>query len=286
MAVTANSQPKQDTIIKRLLSQPFWPITTPSQSNKGRAHRRPSWHLSLNLTFTLNLTLLILLTQLQPWACILHASCAQGPKSPRPKWPHTHSPHYHSYGDINIANIAAWCDFFVKWLTFLQIFHKPQLRPRTYFFRRPINRRFQRCIVCTEIMSIFHAQVEYVSLERYTIQTNGNEIPSNLPFPLGHIDPNLIHPSLNWPQLKIPNDSSIGSLTSAQLCSKDSINETPHNGHIYLQIASSPFDDHHPHPIHPSLTNSTHHPNGIQIQSSILPQYTFRTDRQTERQMG
>jgi len=27
-------------------------------------------------------------------------------------------------------------------------------------------------------------------------------------------------------------------------------------------------------------------PNGIRIQSAVLPQYTFRTDKQTDRQMG
>jgi len=46
------------------------------------------------------------------------------------------------------------------------------------------------------------------------------------------------------------------------------------------------FDDHYPHLIHPSLDRPTHHPNGIRIQSAVLPQYTFRTDRQTDRQMG
>jgi len=36
---------------------------------------------------------------------------------------------------------------------------------------------------------------------------------------------------------------------------------------------------------HPS-TDPTHHPNGIEIQSAVLPQYTLRTDRETDRQIA
>jgi len=39
-----------------------------------------------------------------------------------------------------------------------------------------------------------------------------------------------------------------------------------------------PFDDLHPSQLTPLTT-----PNGIQIQSTILPQYTLQTDRQTYR---
>jgi len=41
-----------------------------------------------------------------------------------------------------------------------------------YIFRKPIKRRFQRCIVRMEIFSTFHARVEYVIP---LIQTNGTE---------------------------------------------------------------------------------------------------------------
>jgi len=44
-----------------------------------------------------------------------------------------------------------------------------------------------------------------------------------------------------------------------------------------------PFDDHHLHPMHQiprpiPLTT----PNGVRIQSAVLPQYTFRTDIHTQ----
>ena len=48
-----------------------------------------------------------------------------------------------------------------------------------------------------------------------------------------------------------------------------------------------PFDDHHPHLIHPSLVRPRHQPRRLRIQSVVLPQYsTFsgQTDRQTDTQ--
>jgi len=44
-----------------------------------------------------------------------------------------------------------------------------------------------------------------------------------------------------------------------------------------------PFDDNHFHLIHPSSTDPTHHPKQHRDPISRLPQYTFRTDRQTDR---
>jgi len=45
-----------------------------------------------------------------------------------------------------------------------------------------------------------------------------------------------------------------------------------------------PFDDNYPHLIHlPSTDGPITVPNGIRIQSAILPQYTLRTDRLTDR---
>jgi len=46
-----------------------------------------------------------------------------------------------------------------------------------------------------------------------------------------------------------------------------------------------PQNDHHPILYIRPSTDPTHHPNRIQIQSVILPQYTFRTDRRTNRQI-
>ena len=91
-----------------------------------------------------------------------------------------------------------------------------------------MNRRFQRYIVRTEILSTFHTRVEYKNTLKNAIQTNGDEKPDTQPpFLLGDVDPHLIHPSLD---------------------------------------------------------RATHHPNGIQIQLAVSPQYTLQTDRSTDRQ--
>jgi len=48
---------------------------------------------------------------------------------------------------------------------FLQISHKPNFdREPDCFIGKPMNRRFQRYIVGMEILSIFYARVEYVSV--------------------------------------------------------------------------------------------------------------------------
>jgi len=84
---------------------------------------------------------------------------------------------------------------------FLQISRKPQLQPRTWQFlqnasinrRSPINRRFQRYIVHTEILSTFYARV------KNAIQTNWDEKLPKPPFPFRAHGPHLIHPSLDRP---------------------------------------------------------------------------------------
>jgi len=64
---------------------------------------------------------------------------------------------------------------------------------------------------------------------------------------------------------------------------------TGYNGTPQIHPAQNcpfPFDDNHHHVIHPFLDrNRLTTPNGIRIHSAILPQYTFWTDRQTDRQM-
>jgi len=93
-------------------------------------------------------------------------------------------------------------------------------------------------------------------------------------------------PSNTWmpavTPLTTPNNSSIGSRTSAQLCNKGPIG---YSGmpQIHLKNCPFPFDNNHPSNkaiLRPTpLTN----PNSIRIQSSILPQYTLWTDQQTNR---
>ena len=47
-----------------------------------------------------------------------------------------------------------------------------------------------------------------------------------------------------------------------------------------------PFDDHTPSNTPIPRPTPLNNPNGIRIHSAILPQYTFRTDRQTDRPTG
>jgi len=92
--------------------------------------------------------------------------------------------------------------------------------------------------------------------------------------------------------LTTPNDSSICSRTSTQLCNKG---PTGYNGtsHFHPQNCSFLFDDNHPHLIHPTL-NRPHSPTQMASGSSqpfchnILYKPTDRptvqpTDRQTDR---
>jgi len=97
-----------------------------------------------------------------------------------------------------LLGVGAWRNFCVKWLLFLQVFRKPNfdLEP-DYFVGKPLNIRFHLYIVSTEILSTFRARVEYISVFKIcAIQTSGNEKRQKPPFPLGHVDPHLIDPSL------------------------------------------------------------------------------------------
>jgi len=96
----------------------------------------------------------------------------------------------------------------------------------------PVKHRFQRYLVRTEILSIFHVRVEYISVQKIRHSAHSNQrllkcrkIPKE-PLPLG-----LRGPSSNTP-ISPPTPFTI--------------------------------------------------PNGIRIQSAVLPQYTSRTDRQTQ----
>jgi len=53
-----------------------------------------------------------------------------------------------------------------------------------YIFGKPMKCRFQRCIVLTEILSNFHARVEYISVTKYAIETVE---------PMGQTTPKSIH---------------------------------------------------------------------------------------------
>ena len=42
-----------------------------------------------------------------------------------------------------------------------------------YIVGKPVKHRFQQCIVCTEILSPFHTQIEQISVTKYAIETVG-----------------------------------------------------------------------------------------------------------------
>ena len=81
--------------------------------------------------------------------------------------------------------------------------------------------------------------------------------------------------------LTTPNDSSIGSRTSTQLCNEVPIgcNGMPQIHPPKLSQRRSPPPSNIPIP--PQIPFTI--PNSIQIHSAVLPQYTLRTDRPTDR---
>jgi len=84
--------------------------------------------------------------------------------------------------------------------------------------RLPMKRRFQRYIVHTEILSTFHTLAKYISLKNWAIETIGQwrKQPQNPPLSLEPRGPHSVHQC----PLTTPNDSTIGSCTSTQLCNK------------------------------------------------------------------
>jgi len=77
-------------------------------------------------------------------------------------------------------------------LHFFQLLSNPSIDLELeYIFGKPMKCRFQRCIVCTQILSTFHARVAYISVTKYAIQTIGligENDPKIHPF-LWHVDP-------------------------------------------------------------------------------------------------
>jgi len=81
-----------------------------------------------------------------------------------------------------------------------------------YFLGRPTNRRFQRYIVYTKILSNFHARVEYFLLKNTPFNFKPMKIkkPQTSPSPWGTWTPSNTPIPRSTP-LTTPNDSSIGS---------------------------------------------------------------------------
>ena len=117
------------------------------------------------------------------------------------------------------------------------------------------------------------------------IQTNRAQMPKNVriharnsPFVLRHVDPS--NTSMPGPTpLTIPNDSSIAVRTSAQL---PLVTMRPPKSPPKLSL---PFDDHHPHLIHPSLDRPHSPPKTASRSNQPFCQSTLcgQTDRPTDR---
>jgi len=59
-------------------------------------------------------------------------------------------------------------------VTFLPIALKSIINVKfEYIFKKPMKCRFQRYTVCMEILSTFHARVEYICVTKYAIETTG-----------------------------------------------------------------------------------------------------------------
>jgi len=87
-------------------------------------------------------------------------------------------------------------------LHFCHLLSNPSIDPKLeYISGKPVKCRFQRCIVHAEILSTFHAWVEYISLTKYAIETIGpvGQMTPKSSLPLEACGPYLMHECLGWP---------------------------------------------------------------------------------------
>jgi len=117
-------------------------------------------------------------------AQIMQKKCATGNIMPMP--------------NIAWLQCAAWCDFFVKWLHFLQFSHKPNFDLEPDYFGKPLNRRFKWYIAVQKYCQLFMHESNILLLKICHSNQREWKTPKP-PFPLWHVDPHLIHPSLNRP---------------------------------------------------------------------------------------
>jgi len=147
-----------------------------------------------------------------------------------------------------------------------------------------MKRRFQRYIVHTEILSTFHARVEYISVTKYVIETIG-PMGANHPkihHPLEARGPHLIHECLgdstHHAKQELDRFTQFRTTTyatNAPLVTMRRAKSTPK--------LPFPFDDNHPHLIHPSL-DLPHSPSQRASGSSQPFSTIHFADRPTDRQ--
>jgi len=156
-------------------------------------------------------------------------------------------------------------------VTFFANILQTPLRYSTYFFRKPMKCRFQQYLVCMEIQSTFHVGVECISAQKIRHSAHSNQrgckcrkIPKTAPFFLGTWTP--IQHINAW------DDPTHHAKRQLDRCThvRTTTQQRPH----WLQWDAP----NSPRPIPLTITN------GIRIQSTVLPQYTFRRDAQTHTQ--
>jgi len=150
-------------------------------------------------------------------------------------------------------------------VTFLHISRKPNRRPRTWLYLY---------IVCKEIFSIFHAWIEYISVQNTQFKPMGPNPPKpSLP----HIIPECLSRPNSPPKTR---DRSIHALLHNQASKSPLVTMgcptfTPKTA-PYRSTSPLPSNTPIPRPI---PLNS---PNGIRMQSALLPQYSFQIDQQAD----
>ena len=136
-----------------------------------------------------------------------------------------------------------------------------------------------------EILSTLHARVEYISVKKCTFKPLSKTETSHSHWGMWTLDTHLIDPSLDQPHSP--------SHTTARLVHKLLHNDATKSHSLQWNAPNSPpklplplrrstLPSNTPIPQPTPLSN----PNGIQIQSAVLPQYTFQTDRHTDQYVG
>jgi len=170
-------------------------------------------------------------------------------------------------------------------VTFLQISRKPNIDLELdCIFGKSMKRRFRRYIVHMEILSTFYIRVEYISVQEKMLFCPFKPMGEkswNSPFLWGTWT-HLIHPSFHWHH-------------SPPQTTARSVHTLPHkytSESPLITMGCPKFTPKLTLPLwrSPPLSNTPTHrpapltiPNGIWIHSSVLPQISFRTDRQTDR---
>jgi len=182
-------------------------------------------------------------------------------------------------------------DLHLKSYIFANILQTPTSILNLTIFGKPMKCRFQWNLVHMEILSTFHVRVKYISVQKICNSAHSNQwgckcrkIPKQ-PLPFGAHEPHLMHEclgrhhSLRQTTARLLHALPHNYATKAPLITMGRRKFTPETAHSPSTIIT---------PSNTPITRLTPQtiPNGIQIQSAILTQYTFRTDRHTDWQMG